>query len=544
MGMTQGWLALALMAAGAAAPTEAPRPEINYTFQMVEARGLDWRDPAAGVKPVAQHSAVSVWTAPADFVETLAERSSGVVATQARLSGPALTPAHLTTRKNQAFVTKVSYRGEGKQPKRVVENVREGMVATIVGRKLDQGVLAQLVIEDTDIRAVHAVDAPSPARAAKVAQAKSESAGRYQVSVTASMEPRIGFEPDIRIDEDCDFDENRAGWLPSKAAAIIARAGGEVCRAKKSAAAPKRDDKAAQTASAPTAADQIQIPEIGRAQAAGEWLIPEDGVLVIGFGPHTVADASGLAIVRERLAVISAEVADETEATVEEATADEADDDSEVLADSPAPRAIDDPFAPKFKPILPVPPRTATAIPALPSRNLPQGVHADGRPAQLPPLPEDAEAELPAPADEKGKPRPSPQSRRKPVPPPKPVVPPTPKPSASAADKNAEARPEADEPAEAPEKAETPAPAAKRKIIDPDAGRASLVIPAALSAISSISAKPAQTLRAPLQGAQILLPLKPLTIKLPLSQKLEFELLGRIVADDEAEFDARMVAGN
>lgn len=542
MGMTQGWLALALMATGAAAPTETPRPEINYKFQMVEARGLDWRDPAQGVKPVAQHAAVSVWTAPADFVEALAERASGVMATEARISGPALAPAHLTTRKNQAFVTKVSWRGEGKEPRRVVENVREGMVATVVGRKLDQGVLAQLVIEDTDIRAVHAIDAPAPGREAKVARTKAEAVERCTVRVTASMDAPIEPDADIRISDDHEFDENRAGWLPSKAAAIIAKIGGEASCGEESATTPKRDEKAAQTALAPPPVDQIQIPEIGRAQAAGEWLIPEDGVLVIGFGPHTVADASGLAVVRERLAVISAEVADEDEVAIESVEWDaDASESPETPEDSPAPRPIADPLAPKFKPILPVPPRTATAIPALPSRNLPQGVHADGRPAKLPPLPEDAEADLPAPADEGGKPRPSPQSRRKPVPAPEPVAPPASKPPG---DTKAKAmKPGVKEPAETEAPEETPAPAAKRKIVDPDAGKASFVLPAALSALTSMSAKPAETFRAPLRGAQILVPLRPLTIKLPLSQKLEFELLGRIVAD-EPDFDARMVAGN
>ena len=38
------------------------------------------------------------------------------------------------------------------------------------------------------------------------------------------------------------------------------------------------------------------------------------------------------------------------------------------------------------------PPRLA--IPAIPSRTLPQGVHADGTPAELPPLPDDEKTEL------------------------------------------------------------------------------------------------------------------------------------------------------
>jgi len=549
MGMTQGWLALALMASGAASPQEKSQPEITYTFRMAEARGLSWRDPADGVKPVVQHSAVSVWTAPADFLERLSEDASGAVTAEAAIKGPALAPAHLTTRKNQAFVTKVSWRGEGKEPKRVVENVREGVVATVVGRKLDQGVLAQLVIEDTDIRSVHTIDAPAPRSAGKVARSevktRSTGAERCTVSVTASMDAPAEADSDVRVVEHREPEEVQSGWLPSKAAAIVARVGSGACCANK----PKTDERAARTSYSPSTSAQIQIPEIGRAQAAGEWLIPEDGVLVIGFGPHTVADAEGRAVVRERLAVITAEVADEADVVIERAETDaddsEAPDDSPasepVPAPAPAPAAAPAPFGPIFKPVVPVPPRTATAIPALPSRTLPQGVHADGRPAPLPPLPEDAEAELPAPADEGAKPRPSPQSRRKPSPPPEPVAAEPASEAPGDEETNDEAK--ADEPAEIETPKETPAPAARRKIFDSEAGKASFILPAALSAISSMSAEPAEAFRAPFQGAQFLVPLKPLSVKLPLNQKLEFELLGRIVAD-ERDFDARIVAGN
>ena len=536
MGVTQGWLALALMATGATSSPEKPQPEIAYKFQMVEARGLAWRDPIDGLKPVVQHGAVSVWTAPADFLETLSERASGVVTAEAQIKGPANSPAHLTTKKNQAFVTKVSWRGEGKAPKRVVENVREGMVATVVGRKLDQGVLAQLAIEDIDIRSVHTIDAPAPKRVAKAprteVKACSTGAGRGTVSVTSSMESPAKADSDIRIVEQRESNEDRFGWLPSKAAAIVAHAEEKACCGVDK---PKVDERAAQTAFSPSTNAQIQIPEIGLARAAGVWLIPEDGVLVVGFGPHTVADAEGRAVVRERLALITAEMVDDAEAMTGGV---EVVDDSESPDDSPVNGPA--PLAPIFKPILPVPPQTATSIPGLPSRTLPQGIHADGSPATLPPLPEDEEADLPAPADEASRPLPSPQSRRKPSPPPEPVAPAP----ASEAPRDEEAKEEsnADEPAEI----ETPkgAPAVKRKKTDPDAGRASFVLPAALSAISSMSAmKPAETFRAPFQGAHFFVPLKPLSIKLPLNQKLEFELLGRIVAD-ERDFDERMVAGN
>lgn len=533
MGMTQGWLALALMATGAAEPSEKPQPQITYTFRMAEARGLAWREPVGGLKPVAQHSAVSVWTAPADFLETLPDRASGVMVGEAKVKGAARAPAHLTTRKNQTFVTRVSWRGEGKEPKRVVENVREGMVATVVGRKLDQGVLAQLVIEDTDIRAVHAINQPAPRRASKTAQVEAapRSGKIREVTITGSLEPSAEAEADIQITDRPE--ERHLGSQPSKAAVIVRRAAaaGDRCDAKATASKPKADEDAAQTAWESAETVQIQIPEIGRAQAAGEWLIPDDGVLIVGFGPHTVADAEGRAVVRERLAIITAEATDEAVAEAAEEIGGEADSE-------PSPHAPGAGDAPRVEPIAPVPPRTATVIPTLPSRTLPQGVHADGRPATLPPLPEDAEADLPAPAGDESQPLPSPQSRRKPTPAPEPVAPAAQPP---AADEPKE-KPEADEPAETPKET----PAARRKTLDPDAGTASFVLPAAFSAITSLSsmrsAKTAFT--APLQGAHFLVPLRPLSIKLPLEQKIEFELVGRIVADDRPEVESRFVAGN
>ncbi len=51
----------------------------------------------------------------------------------------------------------------------------------------------------------------------------------------------------------------------------------------------------------------IEVPEIASQEVAGEWLIPKDGILLVGFGPHTVAGKDGKAVIRERLAIIEAE---------------------------------------------------------------------------------------------------------------------------------------------------------------------------------------------------------------------------------------------
>ncbi len=49
---------------------------------------------------------------------------------------------------------------------------------------------------------------------------------------------------------------------------------------------------------------RVQVPVMVSGRAAGEWLIPTDGVLIVGLGPYSAADAQGKAVVRERIVVI------------------------------------------------------------------------------------------------------------------------------------------------------------------------------------------------------------------------------------------------
>ena len=502
MGVALGWVAAALAAAGGGSPPEDQKPEITYRVRTVEVRGLAWRE--SGLKPVVQHNAVSVWTSPDDFLDRLPADAKAVAAEPVEAKGPALGPVHVTTRKNHDFVTQVVWKGKGKAPKPVTESVREGVAATIVGRALDQGVLAKVVIDDVDVRSVHTLGAPAPKPAASQAR-HSHEGGKpavVTVSVTASM------------DADCEAKacdakaDAQACPLPSKAVAIVSQcqdqAKSACCDAEKPACCDeskaKTDDAARRTSFVPET-PQVQIPEVGRGAAAGEWLIPDGEVLIVAFGPHTVADAEGKAVVREHLAVISAEVAEDA---------------TDAVATPPPPQAG---IEPAFRPAgeaRPEAPRTAAALPELPSRTLPQGIHADGTPAPLPTLPED---EAPATAaDESAEPRPTPQTRRK------------------AAETNRDdAKPEAEAP-----KADA-APKADRKTT-----RSSFKLPPikGLEALQPLNALiGTSSLPIPFQGAQFLVPLKPLAVKLPFNQRLEFELIGRIVDDPQAT-EARFVVGN
>ena len=157
----------------------------------------------------------------------------------------------------------------------------------------------------------------------------------------------------------------------------------------------------------------VEVPEIGSQEIAGEWLIPKDGILLVSFGPHTIADKDGKAVIRERLAIVEA---DEAEAdAVGPAPAPRA-----AMWGPPAIMAAPIPAAPpmifgdadpggRARPAVPHPAAPAAAMPPMPSRSIPQGYHSDGKAADLPPLPPD-EADHDE-ADDSAEPRPSPQTK-------------------------------------------------------------------------------------------------------------------------------------
>src|SRR5208283_1202514 len=333
-----------------------------------------------------------------------------------------------------------AWRGQGSPPRQTTETVREGMTTTIAGRSIDQGVLAQLVIEDTDIRSVHTLNVPAPATASVTSDKVEPAVCPATVSILEHVHNFIALdatgtkkitadEAIILFDEPLSpekvFDEpvsinmitiqdiactqhakSVAGCATTCPAAGRAKAadaekkkaglhasGEESCSADDEANAAECHGSQAAFSPAekatwsPTRSAQVQIPEIGHAEIAGEWLIPRDELLLVGFGPHTVADKDGKAVVRERLALITAEeVALPTAST--------------------SPETLE---MPRSLPRVAVsPPRLA--IPAIPSRSLPQGVHANGTPAEPPPLPDEEKAD-PSPGDS-SEPRPSPQSKK------------------------------------------------------------------------------------------------------------------------------------
>jgi hypothetical protein len=677
MGVALGWIAMALAGMADAPRAERSPTEIGYTVRFVETEGLGWREAVfARLTPVTRQGAATVWTAPRSVRQRLIEHAlkepAAHVLQAPRVTGQTGAPVHVSVRANRQLVTQVAWDGEDRAATGKPETVRTGSVATMAGRKLDQGILVQLVLEDTAIRAVHRVSlgrsaepksapmtrkaayqagacseapaccqaatcqkasAPAPASAAGYCLTPREISSPWEMNILAlaaspsltgifpsgAMGPSctgagqcpgpatavVPNEPPIlsqdqmaglptpfnpyasapiapaavpwyrlppmrhwgpqgtiaeirvwgnatipiekvkqkllsRVGQPLDdqkitadfktlkatkwfsdvqvFAQNAPSkngelilsfglWQsPARTDTTVKLAGGADC-AESSACCPgnaaekaslsvmatssspspcgkcaiaQAHSDCASPASAPcspstnpdaAAPVAIEVPEIGSQEIAGEWLIPKDGILLVSFGPYTVAGRDGKAVVRERLAIVEAEEAVDRPASPHATRSG---------IPRPVPRLpIDDAdAAPQPIAKLPMP------VPALPSRTIPQGVHADGSLAELPPLPPDEAEEAPS---ESSEPRSSPQGKKP----------------------------------RQPESAPTPAPATDSRM-----NKVGYSVP-------SFPAIPSLFMPAPAVGLQFLIPLKPLSIRLPLNRRLEIEVYGRVVPNPE-----------
>ena len=264
----------------------------------------------------------------------------------------------------------------------------------------------------------------------------------------------------------------------------------------------------------------LELPEIANQEVLGEWLIPNGDCLLVSFGPHTVADKDGKAVVRERLAFVEAEeqtgviagsaapIPLHPHAAFRDCTT------GAFGADAPpaVPPGSHVPYPPNghaspghrsrlrsaggFSPTpispsmirgVPPPapqvpatdgPRRQAADARCPSRSFPEGVHTDGSKAKLPPLPDD-EMDDDSADSESAEPLPSPQTKK-------------------------------------PRKTK---PSQRRR--QHDQGR--LHQPK-----SSTVFLPSVFLPGASVGFQFLLPIRPLSFRLPFNQRLEIEIFGRV----------------
>ena len=146
-------------------------------------------------------------------------------------------------------------------------------------------------------------------------------------------------------------------------------------------------------ASAPmTLPPMIHVPELTQCDVSGEWLIPNNGVLIVSLGVHTFAD-SGNACVRERLALIQARETTpkpEMRAVYTAPKAPAAAPATKGYLNSPI--MVTSTRFPLSAPtvIQPSLPAANAPIPwpEAPSRALPEARDVSGMPIPLPPLPE------------------------------------------------------------------------------------------------------------------------------------------------------------
>ncbi len=572
MGLALGWMALAFGTVAGAPDAGRGGVPIKYTVRVVEAEGLEWRQGVMNrMTPVTRQGAATVWTAPRSVEATL--RGSSKVASKGEMdvsdavawSGA---PLHIRTWSNRQIVSQAAWNGEAGPAATRPERLGVGSVATMTGRKLDQGILVRMVLKDTKLIAVHRVAMDRPAPKSPTSDPATHPASYFitplspipnchEDDYTTSATDGSSAKDPAPIHPNFPWSELAAESVPvpeaesgivvanvnkkrvasgkrsaRKAVRRMKKRGIEVTVVAESTDGPAPEAEAASSSCCEaTAARQvacsscgkataapkvaIEVPEIDSQEIAGEWLIPNDGILLVSFGPHTVADKDGKALVRERLAIIAAE---------------------ESITPAPsyvvnpvavAPSHSPSPAAPKWTvramPV-PVPTRTpgiekaapgaallpypvtppsahlAAPMPPVPSRSIPQGYHADGKAADLPPLPANDDDEFDADDDASSETRPSPQARKP--------------------------RPAVQEPAVVPKaKAKTKT---KTKPSDDSSARK------AQFSVDDIPAIPTVFRSAPTIGLQFLLPIKPVSLQLPFDRRLEIVVYGRVVNKPES----------
>ncbi len=260
MVMGTGLLALAMVATEG--PPGPPVGEITFQVRVVTLDGLGWRSDAyPRLRPVARRGTSTIWTADRALAESLsAAARASTIAPRVTTGGEAVVTARNTT----YFVAHMERASDGpiNGASRVafvpeVGNVQDGFQVRVSGRKLDQGVLARVSIDDKHVDAIHTVAMTETVR--KPADERNEAAARTPVEVGIDV-LQAAFHPG-------------SDRLSTSIGLIRC---------------------------------QVQVPIISAAQVEGEWLIPGDGILLVSLGAHTVADDKGMAIVRERVAIFEA----------------------------------------------------------------------------------------------------------------------------------------------------------------------------------------------------------------------------------------------
>ena len=309
MAMGSGLLALALLAAEG--PSCPPDESTTFQVRVLTLDGLEWRTSSySRLQPVARRGSSAIWTADRALAAILTEKARSAT-TYGKIM--ALGEASLTRAEPVNYIASMDRYADGPMNQSTAiafmprpEQIDERFAIRVSGRKLDQGILTRIALEETHVDVIHGVPQTESLKPSVKSDRTPTEVGREVLNVLLSTNP---------------------------------------------------------TPSGPTSiTSSVQIPEVTQARVEGEWLIPNDGVLLVSLGVKTAADDQGMAVVRERVAVI-------------EATAGTNFPSAPRTMAEVGPPTSPGPFA-------------RLASPALPGRSLPQPVEPDGSLADLPPLPE------------------------------------------------------------------------------------------------------------------------------------------------------------
>ena len=327
MAMGSGLLALALVAAEG--PAYPPAIETTtYQVRVLTMDGLEWRTSSySRLQPVARQGGSTIWTADKALATALADRARDAAPC---ISIMAVGEASMTKADTTYYNAAVERVADGpiNQASALAfmphpEPVEERFSIRVEGRKLDQGVLTKIMLEDTHVDAVHTV------------------------SQTETL---------VRPRSDESSKKAGSGMLEIGQATF------------KVSLAPEETEQ-----SLTSITSSVKIPEVTRASVAGEWLIPNDGVLIVSLGVKTAADKAGKAVARERVAIIEACPASTTPVDPKSLTSASKVPTAPVLTPAVTSASFE---------------HTKLVQPVAPGRALPEAYDPGGKLIELPPLPE------------------------------------------------------------------------------------------------------------------------------------------------------------
>ena len=211
-----------------------PASPISYQIRMLEMKGLDWRGKLhAKMTPVARQGNACVWSVSGDVAAEVTSAAERVTAAP-RVTSKQEFPATVRVGQERSIVADFKRVADGPvdhatavafQPE--VRQVDEFMKFSVSARVVEDGVLANISLEDSHVSTIHTFTIKESVPAAE-------------------------------------------GGAPSEIKA------------------------------------QVQVPELVGGKVEGEWVIPQNGALIVSLGAHSGADERGKSVVRERLAVIEA----------------------------------------------------------------------------------------------------------------------------------------------------------------------------------------------------------------------------------------------